>query len=661
MFEDFTPVGVTRFGSLVTYWPADKLPNGVAPECRNVRFTPASVLTREGLTRVFGTGRPARVNGLAGYVQLSGAEIPLVFDALGGLFMESPAASGRLLPVTSNLVEPAAGSLMNAASAYNRAYLSFGDGRFGMNPPASFDGVNLDPTGLAGPGGTSQGGDPASAGNISSGQRYGVVLFQTRSGYISAPQAPFGWTAAGGHQALVSNLPIGPEQVTARIVAFTVAGGSSAGPYFYIGSPQTINGINETSTVVNDNVSTSGTFNFDDTFLASSTDVTANFRNLVLPAEAGVWFSPTTRRMFWWGEAAQPSVVRISEPDNPETYYGDTGFAQIGEDNGQRVTAVFEFRSQIFIAKERSLYLLTPNSGDPATWAAQEVSHQVGICGPRAVDVGPEFAAFAHRSGAYLFTGGDPVFISLEIDPLWKRINWDYGHLIWAHIDAEERQIRFGAPLDQSALPNAVLKIDYHEGWEAPVVFSPFTGTVRAYPGRKWSWDDIPAMSAARIERRLADAAGSTGYSAGGLENQLATSQLLFASANPDGAVSAADAANFTDNGQAIASCYQTAFLSSTQGQIGASMGVQTLGGVSASVRGAGEVAVEAVPFEGGQEAVPLRTLNLSPRPKGDAKIGGRLHSERIAIRIRNRGGAGTHFELERLFAFLRTAWKTRT
>lgn len=661
MFEDFTPVAVERFGSLVTYWPPDKLPNGVSPECRNVRFTPASVLTREGLTRVFATGRAARVHGLAGYVQLQGTQIPLVFDALGGLFMESPAASGTLLPVGSNLVPPPAGSLMNAASAYNRAFLAFGDGRFGAGPPAGFDGVNLDPIGITAPGGASQGGDSATAGDISAGLRYGIVLFQTRSGYISAPQAPFSWTAAGGHQALVGNLPIGPEQVVARIVAFTVAGGSSAGPYFYIGQPQTVSGVNETSTIVNDNVSTSATFNFDDTFLAASTSVTNNFRNIQLPAEAGVWFSPTTRRMFWWGETSQPSVVRISEPDDPETYYGDTGFAQIAADNGQRVTAVFEFKSQVYVAKERSLYLLTPNSGDPATWAAQEVSHQAGICGPRAVDVGPEFAAFAHRSGAYLFTGGDPVFISLEIDPLWKQINWDYGHLIWTHIDAEERQIRFGVPLEQATLPNAVLKIDYHEGWEAPVIFSPFTGTVRAYPGRKWSRDDIPAMSAARIERQLPDAPGAPGYAAGGLENQMATSQLLFASANADGAVSAADAGSFTDNGAPIASSYQTAFLSSTQAQLGASLGVQTLGGVSLSVRGAGDLAIEAVPFDRGRKPVLLRKLAVGPAPQGDFKIGGRLHSERIAIRVRSQGDGGTHFELQRLFAFLRTAWKART
>jgi hypothetical protein len=661
MFEDFTPIAVERFGSLVTYWPADKLPNGVSPHCRNVRFTPASVLTREGLTRVFSTSRAARVHGLAGYVQLSGEQIPLVFDALGGQFMESPAASGILLPVGTTLVVPPPGSYMNTASAYNRAYLAFGDNRFGTGTPASFDGANLDPIGLAPPGGASQAGDSAAAGNISPGLRYGVVMFQTRSGYITAPQAPFSWNASGGHQAALSNLPIGPPQVTARIVAFTVAGGSSAGPYFYIGSPHTVNGIAETATIVADNVSTSATFNFDDTFLAASTDVTANFRNLVLPPEAGVWYSPTTRRLLWWGEAEQPSLVRISEPDNPETYYGDTGFALIAEDNGQRVTACFEYKRQLFVAKERSLYLLTPNSGDPATWTAQEISHQVGICGPRAVDVGPEFAAFAHRSGAYVFTGGDPVFISLEIDPLWKRINWTLGHLIWAHIDAEERQLRFGVPLDQSTVPNVILKVDYHEGWEAPVIYSPFTGTTRAYPGRKWSVDDIPAMSALRIERQLPDNGAVPGYAFGALDNELATSQLLFAAAVADGSVSAADPSRWTDNGEPIAAEYQTAFLSSSQGSLGASLGIQTLAGISASLRGAGGLAVEAVPYGRSSQPTLLRALRLDAAAEGDYKIGGRMHSERIAFRFRAQPEPGAHFELQRLFAFMRTAWQSRT
>src|SRR5487761_1001044 len=130
MLSSFTPVPVIRFGSLVTLWPPDKLPKGVSSGCRNVRFSPSSVLSREGLSLAFSTGINAPITGLAGYVHSSGASLPLVFDSAANLWQESPAGSGLLLRLSS----------LPSALAYIRAWLAFGDGRIGAIPPASFDG-----------------------------------------------------------------------------------------------------------------------------------------------------------------------------------------------------------------------------------------------------------------------------------------------------------------------------------------------------------------------------------------------------------------------------------------------------------------------------------------------------------------------------------------
>lgn len=660
MLEDFLPVVVERFGGLVTYWPADTLPNGVSPDCRNVRFTASSVRTREGVSRVFSTGSQQPVTGLADYVRLDGTQFPVVFDAAGGFWAETPAGSGNLVPL-----RPATGvslpghSFLQTASAYNHLYLSFGDGRTGTAAPASFDGTHLDPLGLGAPSGSANVADSASTGNVAAGLRYGIVLYKTRSGYITAPQGPFSWTAAGGKQVTVSNLPVGPEQVVARIVAFTVAGGSNAGPYFYIGAPAEVQGVTETSTIVDDNVSTSATFNFDDVYLASSTDCTVALRKILLPPQAGVWYSPTTRRLLWWGDSNQPSLLRLSEPDDPETVLGDTGLISVAENNGQRITACFEYHGNLYAAKEHALHLITSNSGDPATWTVQEIVQKIGVAGPRAVDVCGEFVFLAHRSGAYVYGGGDPVPVSMEIQPLWQRINWEYGHLIWVHIDTETRQVRIGVPLDQATVPNVILKVDYQEDWDPPIALSRLSTNEHAAPGRKWSIDDLAAFSGLRMERALPAAEGGIGDIMGEIDNRLATAQVLLASANADGMVSAIDPNATTDNGQPIHSWYQTAYLSSTQDSTGSSVGVQDLGGVTGSLDGQGMVQIDAIPNRQTNRPRPLRTLLLSPQSPGDFTVNCRLQTERVALRLSNANQLDGHFQIRRLFAWMRTTWRT--
>lgn len=660
MLEDFLPVVVERFGGLVTYWPPDTLPNGVSPDCRNVRFTASTVCTREGVSRVFGTGSLQAVTGLAGYIRLDGTQFPVVFDSAGDLRAESPAGSGDLAPVrpATGVTLPAE-SFMQAASAYNHLYLSFGDGRTGTGAQASFDGTHLDPVGLAAPTGSSTVADSAASGNVAAGLRYGIVLYKTRSGYITAPQGPFCWTAAGGKQVTVSNLPIGPEQVVARIVAFTVAGGSNAGPYFYIGAPDTIAGVSETSTIVDDNTTTSATFNFDDVYLAAATDCTAALRKVLLPPQAGVWYSPATRRLIWWGDSSQPSLLRLSEPDDPETVLGDTGLILVAENNGQRITACFEYHGNLYAAKEHSLHLITSNNGDPATWAVQEIVQKVGVAGPRAVDVCGEFVFFAHRSGAYVYDGGDPVPVSMEIQPLWQRINWEYGHLIWVHIDTETRQVRIGVPLDEATAPNVILKVDYQEDWGAPIALSRLSTNEHAAPGRKWGVDDLPAYSALRVERKLTAAEGGVGGVMGAIDNRIATSQVLLASSNADGMVNAIDPSAASDNGQPIHAWYQTAYLSSTQDSTGSSVGVQDLGGVTGSLDGQGMVQIHALPNRQNRPGHPLRTLLLSPQAPGDFTVNCRLQAERIALRISTANQLDGQFEIRRLFAWMRTTWRT--
>lgn len=153
----------------------------------------------------------------------------------------------------------------------------------------------------------SGGGTIVVTGNISPGIHQVVVMFQTRSGYVTKPSPVFAWTAGGGVGVIISNLPIGPPNVVARILAFTGAGGDN---FFYIpvnvtvqnpagGAPTIIN-----STVVPDNTTTTVTLDFDDNtlFAALAIDIPGNNLFALVVLSPCLGFFNYASRLFAWGE-----------------------------------------------------------------------------------------------------------------------------------------------------------------------------------------------------------------------------------------------------------------------------------------------------------------------------------------------------------------------
>lgn len=140
------------------------------------------------------------------------------------------------------------------------------------------------------------------AGTISVGVHKFVVMFWTRQGYITKPSPIASWTSAGGLRVILANIPLGPPNVIARIIAFTGAGG---GNFFYIPTNFTLPGTTSSvlSTVINDNTTTSATLDFSDNALFASTAIDVAGRNyfaqVVLTDCLGVF--PYASRMGFWG------------------------------------------------------------------------------------------------------------------------------------------------------------------------------------------------------------------------------------------------------------------------------------------------------------------------------------------------------------------------
>lgn len=115
-------------------------------------------------------------------------------------------------------------------------------------------------------------------GQAAPGQHQMQVLYLTRQGYTTAPSPPVTFVANGGQFLGVSNIPIGPSNVTARILAFTGAQGAY---FFYIPVPGQVNGQQvSTATQVNDNTTTSVLLDFSDNTLFAGLGISIPSNNL---------------------------------------------------------------------------------------------------------------------------------------------------------------------------------------------------------------------------------------------------------------------------------------------------------------------------------------------------------------------------------------------
>lgn len=524
-------------------------------------------------------------------------------------------------------------------------------------------------------------------GNICAGLRYMVVLFVNRNGYISGMTvaAVVSYNSpASGFQLFSGSIPTGPENTVARICAFTPAGQlnqlagtgiSNAGPYFWIPPnfdsgvfdltkvppgvtiAEVVNGVQMTSTLINDNTTVSATFNFTDDYLKSQVinDVSSFFRKIKVPPCSDIYYSKTIRRMFYAADNL-PSGWYVSLLGDPESIYGDTSqIVQCAENNGQNRVGVREYGGIIYLLKEESGHVLTPSADDPSKWEVVEQWSGSGPCGPRAVDVGTSIMCYAHRSGPYIFTGGKP-WVLPELEKTWKRINWVVGKLIWVMIDDETKEIRIGVPLDGSLVPSHIVKINYEEDpgfTNPPIFFSHFSGKWVANPASyKFCVDDIAANLAIRAKRTLQPAILGNPQL---IDNATVQSQILLASSNQDGAVAAIIPDVYDDNGQGIDWVVETPSPSDM-------LKPSRLGGVQLNIAGSGKGGVYVLalrakdPKEGGVVPAPgqpqqNKGAEIKLKKEWEAGVpyscGGQLTNERLRMRITNEKRPGVWGDLK--------------
>jgi hypothetical protein len=255
---------------------------------------------------------------------------------------------------------------------------------------------------------------------------------------------------------------------------------------------------------------------------------------------------------------AQPvnaSLVRASRVEDPESYDGIDGLLNVAENNGQAIRAAFKLRERLYFVKEHSLHVTQDDgTNEPSLWSIAEVSRKLGTPSVRGVGVGEDWVVIAHRTGLYIFNGGEPIKISQEVQPTWNQINWQYGHTLWVTVDTKERRIFVGVPLGSATSPNKILMLDYRDLDSAedisgrPPINITFTGRKTATDKtRKWSPWTIAANSCALIERTDGTAIVAMGGGMPGVGGGGATGKIY-----------QLNAAQLSDDGTAIPSYYTT-------------------------------------------------------------------------------------------------------
>lgn len=299
--QQLATVPLSLFGGLIAETDPSDAPEGSSPLLQDVEFDVGSVRQRRGLAQILSTSgitNGAAVNTQTFVLQNQDVQT-LAFmrgntHQLSALAFEDVTNNPGILTLLANNFA----LYMKTAIFGGRAYMAFSDGSWGADVPLKYNGTTITRISQDGPGANATAADSATAGNVSAGLHQLVVMFLTADGYITRP-SPFGsWTAAGSKKVSLTNLPIGPANVVARIVAFTAAG---ADFFFYIPVPTT---GSTSGTVINDNVSTTATLDFTDTTLQAATSIDTAGNNLFALDTLGNCLGSFvySNRTFFWGE-----------------------------------------------------------------------------------------------------------------------------------------------------------------------------------------------------------------------------------------------------------------------------------------------------------------------------------------------------------------------
>jgi hypothetical protein len=291
------------------------------------------------------------------------------------------------------------------------------------------------------------------------------------------------------------------------------------------------------------------------------------------------------------------SVVRFSNPFDPETFDGVNGFIQVAKDNGEQVVACAQLRSFYYVFKERSMHTTYDDgSNPPSLWFTRSVDNTIGAGSPNGVTSSDTFIITHWRSGGYLYTGGRPLKVSQEVQTTWEKFAWQFAWKTHVLLDTQEKNIFFFGPMNADTAPKNILILDYSEG----------IGQEDDPAGRKWGLDLYNTQINASFKFENVNNSRSLYFVGNQLYEQV----------------------GIDDAGVPIDSFYETAFVKAgDHGQdvfLGTSFFAEGTGRLFVSLRGLDDVVIESL----------VKDIELTANPGKQFEMWGNLETERAKVRF---------------------------
>lgn len=157
------------------------------------------------------------------------------------------------------------------------------------------------------------------------------------------------------------------------------------------------------------------------------------------------------------------STLYFSDVGEPESI-PPQNFVEVRTNDGDRITGLKNYLSQLVIFKERSMHKLTGDS--PQNLLLSEISNQYGCLSHRAVCVYDNTMLFLDRKGICEYNGANVTVVSsAKIQPIFDLMNIDAARDNATALHFRDRnEIWFSIPYNGSSVNNLTIVYDYIVG-----------------------------------------------------------------------------------------------------------------------------------------------------------------------------------------------------
>lgn len=460
MIDGHVPITVDDFRGLWSRGDSEATPEGYFTDCLNVRYGYRKVSSRYG--SIIENTTSFNIKRFHIYNRTGEAPRLLILDSTGKLW---DSAIGFVTPIL-NIATMTDFSL---TVLFNRAYITPHDRNRGLASEIVYvyqgSGTARAAAGLP-PSGFSLGvATSSTSGVIDAGSRLYAVVFETDTGFITAPGPTIFTTyIAPGSKAIdFSSIPVGPAGTTARrllstkLLTSAFDGNQVNVEYFFIPNGR----------IANNSATTLNSISYYDSELVDSADYLFDQLSTI---PAGVGIGQYRGSLVVWGSNASDRIVYVSNAGEPESIDGVDGVIEVRDDGRGGVKNCVEYRDLLLIHKNITTYVTQDNNDTPSTWIVNSADLSVGT---ECFGVGQildqtgnilDYYVIADVTALRLMDGTFKTELSYPIADLWLRINKAQFSQVQIVVDPLSKLIYCLVPLDSATTPSHVLVCDYGEG-----------------------------------------------------------------------------------------------------------------------------------------------------------------------------------------------------